>query len=101
MPHLRELVKLYEDDPFAIIGVNTGDSKDAFRKGVEEYGVSWISAYQGEESPIADLYRVRGYPTYVLLDVDGKIVAKGHSSKAMDSDIERLLKAVAKKGDDK
>tara|TARA_R110002126_G_scaffold12375_5_gene53781 strand:+ start:5916 stop:6215 length:300 start_codon:yes stop_codon:yes gene_type:complete len=99
MPHLRELVKLHEDQPFAIIGVNTGDSESDFRAGVEKFDVSWISAYQGEKSPIADLYRVQGYPTYVLLDTDGKIVKKGHSGSAMDGDIERLLKAAAKKGD--
>mgnify|MGYP003892604051 CR=1 FL=1 len=57
MPHLRELVKLHEDQPFAIIGVNTGDSETDFRNGVEKFDVSWISAYQGEKSPIADLYQ--------------------------------------------
>ena len=98
MPHLRELVKLHQDRPFALIGVNTGDSPEDYRKGLETHGVSWISAYQGEETPIADMYRVRGYPTYFLLDTDGKIVMTGHSGSAMDDKIEELLaKAEAKK----
>jgi len=91
MPHLQELVKLHQDKPFALIGINTGDSPQAYRDGLEKFGVTWISAYQGEESPIADLYRVSGYPTYVLLDTQGRIVAKGHSSTAMDAQIARLL----------
>jgi len=97
MPHLRELVKLHEDAPFALIGVNTGDPEADFRKGVEKHDVSWITAYQGDKSPIADLYRVQGYPTYVLLDSEGKIIAKGHSSTAMDGHIERLLKELGDK----
>jgi len=96
MPHLKELVKLHEGQPFAIVGVNTNDEPDAFRKGVEEFGVSWISAYQGEESPISDLYRVVGYPTYVLLDAEGRIVYKGHSSSAVDAPIRELLAAMKK-----
>ena len=94
MPHLQELVKLHEDKPFAIIGVNTGDSPEAYRAGLEKHGLSWISAYQGEETPIADLYDVEGYPTYYLLDTEGKIVAKGHSSKEMDPKISKLLEAI-------
>ena len=98
MPHLQELVKLHKDEPFALIGVNTGDDPDAYRKGLEKYKVTWLSAYQGQQgSPIADLYQVRGYPTYVLIDGTGKIVQMGHSGTAMDAPIERLLAAMKKK----
>lgn len=96
MPHLQELVKLHADEPFALIGINTGDDEKSYRNGLEKYGVTWISAYQGSDSPIADLYRVRGYPTYVLLDAEGRIIEKGHSGKAMDQPIERLLAAMKK-----
>lgn len=94
MPHLQELVKLHQDSPFAIIGVNTGDDPEAYRKGIEKFGVSWISAYQGKDSPIADLYQVKGYPSYFLIDAEGTIVSTGHSSKAMDSKITKLLDAM-------
>lgn len=94
MPHLRELVELYQDKPFAVIGVNTGDEPDAYRKGLKDFDVTWISAYQGESSPIADMYKVSGYPTYFLIDAEGKIVDSGHSSKAFDAPIKRLVAAL-------
>jgi len=97
MPHLRELVKLHSEKPFAIIGVNTGDSPEVFRQGVEDHGVSWITAYQGRKRPIADLFRVSAYPTYYLLDVDGKIAAKGHSSKTIEKELDKLLAEMEKK----
>lgn len=91
MPHLKELVKLHEGKPFEIIGVNTGDKPDAFKAGLKEHGLSWISAYQGEKTPIADKYRVRGFPTYVLLDHEGRIVYKGHDGNAAAKPIPQLL----------
>jgi len=92
MPHLRELVELYEDDPFALIGVNCYDSEEKFREGVEKHEVSWISAYQGEsEAPIAELYQVQGFPTYVLIDHEGKIVMRAHHG--IDDELARLVEA--------
>jgi hypothetical protein len=97
MPHLQELVKLHKDAPFALIGINTGDEPDDYRKGLEKHGVTWISAYQGEETPIANLYQVSGYPTYFLIDAEGKLIQQSHSSKDYDLPIERLLKQMQEK----
>jgi hypothetical protein len=91
MPHLRELVKLHRDDPFVLIGVNTGDDPESYRKGLEEYGVTWLSAYQGESSPIADLFAVQGYPTYLVIDAEGVIRHRGHGGQEVDAVIARLL----------
>ena len=91
MPHLRELVKLHQDDPFVLIGVNTGDSPEDYRKGLDDYKVTWLSAYQGQGSPIADLYAVQGYPTYLVVDAEGVIRHRGHSGEAVDSVIADLL----------
>ncbi len=96
MPHLRELVKLHADEPFALVGVNTGDTPEAYRKGLKEHGVSWISAYQGSTTPIAKLYQVRSYPTYYLIDAEGEIVDRGNSAAAMDAKIEMLLAGMKK-----
>ena len=98
MPHLQELVKLYKDQPFALIGVNTGDAPETYRKGLETHGVTWISAYQGEgKTPIADLYQVKGYPSYFLIDADGKLIKTSHSSKDYDSPIAKMVAEIEEK----
>ncbi|MFT7667842.1 MAG: cytochrome oxidase Cu insertion factor (SCO1/SenC/PrrC family) [Planctomycetota bacterium] len=91
MPHLQTLVERHQDDAFELIGVNTGDSPEAYSAGLETYGVTWLSAYQGAESAIAKMYQVTGYPTYVLIDANGKIRARGHNGEAMDETIAELL----------
>jgi len=98
MPHLQELVKLHKDDPFVLIGVNTGDGEEAYREGLEKFGVTWLSAYQGDSTPIADKYAVAGYPTYLVIDAEGKVVHRGHSGKACDPVIADLLEKMKKKG---
>jgi len=97
MPHLQELVKLHKDEPFALIGINTGDPEGKYREGLKKYGVTWISAYQGKQTPIADLYQVKGYPTYFLIDPDGNLVRTSHSSVEYDAPITKLLKDLKEK----
>jgi hypothetical protein len=92
MPHLKELVERHKEDPFVLLGVNTGDDETAYRDGLKKFGVSWTCAYQGEGGdPIAKLFEVTAYPTYFLLGPDGKILAKGHSGSAMDETIEKEI----------
>lgn len=97
MPHLQTLVERHKDDPFVLIGINAFDDEETYRKGLEDYGVSWLSAYQGEESTISEQYAVQGFPTYVLIDAEGKIVERGHIGDAMDEPIATLIKAAKKK----
>ena len=94
MPHLRTLVERYEGRPFAIVGVNAIDSEETYRQGLKDNKISWISAYQGENSIISDLFRVEGYPTVLLIDHEGKIIYRGHSLE--DSTIERMVAAAEK-----
>lgn len=96
MPHLKELVERHKDDPFALIGINVGDSPKAYRDGIKKYEVSWLSAFEGQDSAIAKMYSIVGFPTYLVLDVDGKIVHRGHGPKEIDKVIADLL-AKAKK----
>ena len=91
MPHLRTLVERYEGRPFAIVGVNAFDKKDAYLQGLKDHKISWISAFQGETPTVSDLFRVEGYPTYLLIDHEGKIVSRAHSVE--DGPIEELVEA--------
>ena len=92
MPHLKTLVERHKDDPFVLIGVNTGDDEDAYREGLDKHGVSWTCAYQGPgKDAIAKLFEVTGYPTYYLIAPNGKILGKGHSGEAFDKTIQKEI----------
>ncbi|QDV10050.1 hypothetical protein Poly30_56120 [Planctomycetes bacterium Poly30] len=97
MPHLKELVERHKDDPFALIGINFRDDEEAYRKGVKDFGVSWLSAYLGMDATLLQLYSVEFFPTYIVLDVDGTIVHRGGNPKEIDSVIAKLVDKAKKK----
>lgn len=65
----------YENEPFAIVGVNCRDTEEEYREGVREYGVTWTNAFDGMEMEIADLWGVRSFPTMHVIDAEGRIHA--------------------------
>ena len=92
MPHLRELVQRLRHEPFALVGVNTGDSEEAYRQGLVEHEMTWACAYQGPKaSPIADLYRVQAYPTILVLDGEGRIRYRDVRGAALGKAVDALL----------
>jgi hypothetical protein len=100
MPHLKALVERHKDEPFAVVGINCNDGEEAYREGLEKHGLTWINAYHEGRNPVAELYQVRGFPTYYLLDAEGRVVASGHDGKAFDEPIAKLLAEMAARSED-
>ncbi|MDF1798319.1 MAG: TlpA disulfide reductase family protein, partial [Planctomycetota bacterium] len=71
IPHLKELVELHKDKPFAIVGVNTDADDKTYRAGVAEHGVTWRSARGADD--VVEQYAVQYYPTIYVLDAEGRI----------------------------
>ncbi|MCA9000433.1 MAG: thioredoxin family protein [Planctomycetes bacterium] len=94
MPHLKTLVERHKDDPFVLLGVNYGDDEQAYRDGLKKFEVTWTCAYaEAERNPIVNLFEVEAFPTFFLLDENGKILYTGHSVDAVD---DLIAKGVAK-----
>jgi alkyl hydroperoxide reductase subunit AhpC len=71
IPHEKALVERLKDAPFALLGINTDDDKDVYRKKAADYGVTWRSSWQGStEGPIPTAWGVNSYPTIFVLDED-------------------------------
>lgn len=93
-------MKLHANAPFALVGINAWDSPADFRQGVEDYGVTWPVAYQGEDAaPICEQYRVVSYPSIFVLDAEGRIVATDLRGEALDAKVAELLKALEHAGE--
>jgi thiol-disulfide isomerase/thioredoxin len=92
IPREKALVERMKGRPFAMLGVNTDVDAGAARKVMEAKGVTWPNWQDGGpgEGPIAELYRVRGYPTLVL-DGEGKIRAKDAYGSSPDQLVAKLV----------
>jgi peroxiredoxin len=77
-PNVVANYNTYKDKGFDILGVSLDDDRDAWLQAIEDDKLTWshVSDLQGWKCAPADLYFVRSIPHSVLIDPDGKIVAK-------------------------
>ena len=93
-PHERSLVKRLENRPFALIGVNSDQSKDKLKEQNEKQQITWRSFWNGGSTsgPISTAYRVQSWPTIYVLDAQGVIRYRNVREQAMDQAVDELLK---------
>lgn len=94
IPHERELVEKYKGRPFAMLGVDCRDSKEAAAKVMEAEGITWPNWHDGEDhcGPIASLYHVSGFPTVFVIDALGTIRSTNSRGEGLDTLVEKLVK---------
>ncbi len=92
-PHERSLVKRLENEPFALIGINSDGDRPALKSVMEKEQITWRSFWDGGSTggPIATKWNVQGWPTIYVLDAEGKIRFKGVRGEAMDKAVDTLL----------
>jgi hypothetical protein len=74
IPHEKAMVERLKDEPFVLLGVNTDDDKEQYKKNVVEHGVTWRSSWQGStEGPWPTQWGINSYPTILVLDAEHKI----------------------------
>ena len=81
-PHERALVNELEDEPFALIGVNSDRTVEIAKQAVEKNNLNWRSFQNqpaGAPKSISQEWNVRGWPTLVIIDKDMRIRYRGHN----------------------
>ena len=76
LPDLRKLVAEVPADLFALIAISVDDQVETVTRFMESEPMPWTNWHAGMESDIGRLLRVQGYPTYVLVDEQGTILAR-------------------------
>ena len=76
LPDLRKLVAEVPADRFALIAISVDDELETVTRFMEDEPMPWTNWHAGRGSDIGRLLRVQGYPTYVLVDEHGKILAR-------------------------
>lgn len=75
MPALKEAYSRYSG-LLEVIGIDCNESEEAWRKGVEKYGLPWVNVYNSEAGSqrLYEEYGITGFPTKVIVNPEGKIV---------------------------
>ena len=76
LPDLRELVAELPAERFALVAISVDDEIETVTRFMEDEPMPWTNWHAGRGSDIERLLHVQGYPTYVLVDPYGKILAR-------------------------
>jgi thiol-disulfide isomerase/thioredoxin len=74
MPKMKEYYAKYKDK-LEILGVDCNDTVEKWKGAVAQHEIPWLHVYWDKEkgdNPV-ELYAVRGFPTKVVVDPEGKI----------------------------
>jgi thiol-disulfide isomerase/thioredoxin len=92
---IPELVAAYEKfhaRGFEIVGVDQDEKRELLQTFVTEKKLPWPQAFDGAKGPIVSLYRITGFPSYFLLDKDGKFaVVPGGATFDLDAELSKLV----------
>jgi len=91
-PDERSLVSRLEDEPFALVGVNS-DTDARYRAAIEREEITWPSFWDGGDTygPIASKWGIWGWPTILVLDHEGTIRATDIRGEELEAEVDRLL----------
>jgi hypothetical protein len=99
-PHERSLVKRLQSKPFALIGVNSDQDREALRPILQQQQITWRSFWNGPlgpRGPIAARWKVDGWPSIFLIDHEGVIRYIDPEGDELDRAIDKLVAAVPNK----
>lgn len=94
MPLVVEAYKKYKNKGFEIVGVSLDDDKAAWEKGIKDLNITWpqVSDLKGWKTELGAAYAVNSIPHTVLLDKEGKIIAKDLRGDQLSEKLGELLK---------
>jgi len=76
LPDLRKLVEELPADRFALVAISVDEELETVTRFMEDEPMPWTNWHAGLGSDIARLLRVQAYPTYVLVDENGRILMR-------------------------
>lgn len=92
-PNVKRVYAEYKDKGFEIFGISLDNDKDRWLGAIKADGLEWhhVSDLKGWQSEAAKLYQVHSIPQTILLDKEGKIIAKGLRGEVLENELKRLL----------
>ena len=76
LPDLRELVAELPADRFVLLAISVDENRETVTRFMEDEPMPWTNWHTGRRNDIVHTLDVRGFPTYVLVDEHGRILAR-------------------------
>ncbi len=92
IPNVTELYSKIDTSKIIFIGIVCETPSTSLNKLVTEYSINWPQILSTDTNNIKDKYNIRGYPTTLLLDTEGVIIARDLRGKELEDKVISLTK---------
>lgn len=82
LPELRKMVADLSADRFALLAVSVDEELETVTEFMEREAMPWSNWHLGLSSDLERILDVRGFPTYLLADENGRVLSNGGNSLA-------------------
>lgn len=96
-PNVVKAFNKYKDKGFTVFGVSLDRTREDWVKAIQEDGLTWthVSDLKYFESEAARDYNINAIPFSLLLDREGKIIARNLRGAALEKKLEDVFSSVA------
>jgi thiol-disulfide isomerase/thioredoxin len=93
MPFMVQLYKKYKNKGFEILGISLDKEKENWLQAIKQDGITWPQASDLKfwNSEVVSLFNIEAIPYTVLVDKEGKIIAKGLRGPELEEKLKQLL----------
>ncbi|MEO6454341.1 MAG: TlpA disulfide reductase family protein [Ginsengibacter sp.] len=93
-PNVVKLFNEYKNKGFDIFGVSYDTKKEKWEKAIKDDALTWnhVSDLQGWKNSTSDLYRIKAIPSNLLLDKEGRIIARNIFGKKLADKLADVIK---------
>lgn len=95
-PNVVTAFQKYKDKNFTVLGVSLDrpDAKDKWLKAIHDDKLTWthVSDLKFWDNEVAKLYDIKAIPQNLLIDVEGKIIAKNIRGEELQTTLQTLIK---------
>jgi len=91
IPHIKEAYEAYHAKGFDVLSVSTDNDKARWKTFVAEQPVPWTTTHDSEKK-YSQLFQVSGIPFIMLIDTQGRIIAKNVRGGALTEYLQQIYK---------
>jgi len=92
-PNVLKAYNQYKDKNFTVVGVSLDDKGENWKKAIKDDAMPWtqVSDLKGWNNEVSTYYGIRGIPSTLLIDPNGKIIAKDLRGEILNKKLEELF----------
>lgn len=92
-PNVLKAYNQYKDKNFTVVGVSLDDNGENWKKAIKDDNMPWtqVSDLKGWKNEVSTYYGIMGIPSTLLVDPQGKIIAKDLRGEMLNKKLAELF----------